>query len=112
MAGGAGLGGTGDTQPLACFPRPVLLAGSISFSLKPFPAHKAPSDALPHPLMPVYLPFICQEPRPVSLRGFQADLEPVKPPEAKEGEFLSLFLYTAKRNSFIKDGSGKDSQHR
>lgn len=111
----AGLGGRGDTQIFPCFPRPVLLAGNISFSLNPLPIDKALSDAVSHPLMrlSLYPPLIFQERRPVrSPRGSQTNLEPVKPHAAKEGEFLSLFLYIAKRYHFIKDGSGKDLQHR
>lgn len=103
------------TQILPCFPRPVLLAGNISFSLNPLPIDKALSDAVSHPLMrlSLYPPLIFQERRPVrSPRGSQANPEPVKPHAAKEGEFLSLFLYIAKRYHFIKDGSGKDLQHR
>lgn len=107
--------GRGDTQIFPCFPRPVLLAGNISFSLNPLPIDKALSDAVSHPLMrlSLYPPLIFQERRPVrSPRGSQANLAPVKPHAAKEGEFLSLFLYIAKRYHFIKDGSGKDLQHR
>lgn len=71
----------------------LFLAGNISSSLKPFSVDKALSDAFPHPLIRVsfYLPPTCQERRPVSLRGSQANLEPVKPPAAKEGEFLSFY---------------------
>lgn len=93
---------------------PLFLSGSTSFSLKPFLIDKALSNTLTHPLMRVslYLHLVSQEQRTVSVPERIPGKPGVKPTVAKEGEFISLFLYIAKRNNFIKDGSGEDLQHR
>lgn len=91
-------------QPLACFPRPVFLAGNISFSLKPFPIDKALSDTLLHPLMRVslYLPFTSHERRPVSV----PDRIPGKPgaretPCGKRRRIsFSLFIHSEKKSFY------------